>query len=114
MKLNGVEIPDIDVMDMDIREKIENEKEKIANKMNNMSNFKGTAIEKAKAICDDVSDFVSEICGEDVSQNIFKGKQNFRVALEVFEAINDEIDRQDKEFNVYVDKVISRHKNGKK
>ena len=37
MKLNGVEIPDIDVMDMDIREKIENEKEKIANKMNNMS-----------------------------------------------------------------------------
>ena len=37
MKLNGVEIPDIDVMDMDVREKIENEKEKIANKMNNMS-----------------------------------------------------------------------------
>lgn len=110
MILNGVEIQDIDVLDLDIRERVEKARKKVANKSANSSNYKGTDIEKAKTMCDDVSNFVDEIYGEGIANKVFKGRYNLKIAIEVFETIIDEIHRQDQEFEDYSVKVKAKYK----
>ena len=45
MILNGVDLEDIDFLDLDIRERVEKARKKVANKFANSSNYKGTDIE---------------------------------------------------------------------
>lgn len=110
MILNGVEIQDIDVLDLDIREKVDKAREKVANKFANSSNYKGTDIEKAKTMCDDISNFVDEVYGKGTANKVFKGRYNLRIAMEAFETVIEDINKQDKDFAEYSNKVQAKYK----
>lgn len=110
MILNGVEIQDIDVLDLDIREKVDKAREKVANKFANSSNYKGTDIEKAKTMCDDISNFVDEVYGKGTANKVFKGRYNLRIAMEVFETVIEDINKQDRDFAEYSNKVQTKYK----
>ena len=105
MELNGIEVKEIDVLDLDVREKVEKIRNEYMNKFADSKRYKGTDIEKGKAMCDDVSDFVDKVFGDGVSKKVFQGRHNLRIAMEVFEAAIDYLNNQDKDFDDYSNKM---------
>ncbi|MDM0868835.1 hypothetical protein QTI59_15480 [Clostridium perfringens] len=108
IKINGVEF-DFDPFDADEVEKGEKELEKVARKLENPpKNLKGKSeIIRYTVKC--VGDFLNVVLGEDAAEKVFKGKSNFRVAMKAFIEMQEEMVKQDLEFEKYMENKLVKY-----
>lgn len=108
IKINEVEF-DFDPFDADEVEKGEKELEKVARKLENPpKNLKGKSeIIRYTVKC--VGDFFNVVLGEDAAEKVFKGKANFRVAMKAFIEMQEEMVKQDLEFEKYMENKLVKY-----
>ena len=96
MKINGVEINNIDFTDADILERIEKGRESVEQQIKELKNNKNnvTPAEGIRQECKIVKIFVDYVFGEGTSEKVFKGKDSLKECIEAFEDIFKERDKQ--------------------
>lgn len=117
MKINDVEIREIDLLDADVVEKYENG-------LNNVQLFieeshKNAIIGKIKnsefirKSCTAINDFIDSLWGEGTAYKIFNGKCNFMNSIKVFAEIIDwaNDNNQHKEEMNQVNKIVNKYAN---
>ena len=90
--INGVKL-ELDLMDIDVLEKFEDEMELVIKKTNSteMQKYKKGS-EGLRAQCDVVECFIDQVFGEGMSQKIFNGKKNIIEHLTAFGEISSMAD----------------------
>lgn len=94
MIINNVELPDIDVADVDIMEKYENVMGDFANKMQNMDKSK-KASQIMRAECHAVFEVFNELFGNGTDRKIFGDKTNLIVCVEAIQQLKTSITKAD-------------------
>lgn len=106
IKLNGVEF-DLDLMDLDIAEKVERETKKVASEA---EKAKGKSrSESIKIQCYAVFNCIDNIFGKGAHNKIFGDKVNLRDCLRVFEQLILEMQKQDEEDSKEFSQMVSKY-----
>lgn len=104
MKINNIELEDIDLMDADTMEVVEDIINNIKAESERISKIKSYA-EMIREQCNYVSDCFDRLFGEGTGELIFEGKSNMRVAVcafdELMQIINSQREEAEKEFSKY-------------
>ena len=103
MKINGVELEEIDIYDLDVAEKYEKALEKIndnSNRINNESLAEGIRVQ-----CNSIFDFFNTIFGDGTDKKIFGDKVNLMTCLKAFEETVLKINEQKKE----IEKIYNKY-----
>lgn len=104
IKINGIELEDIDLLDADTAETIEEILESVkkeGERISKLSNFS----EMIREQCNFISDAFDKIFGEGTSEQLFEGKSNLRVSIAAFDELMNVITvkqgEAEKEFSKY-------------
>ena len=108
MKINNVELEDIDIFDADVAEKYEEalgKVEKEAKKIQNAEEPKKLSLsDSIRKQCASVFDCFNTLFGEGTDKKIFGNKTNLMVCLKAFEELVVNVDEQKKELDKMTDK----------
>ena len=107
MKINGVELEDIDLMEAEQADKYEKAIEKLkvlADKENYKGLNLGDAIRKQ---CNVVFDFFNIIWGDGTDKKVFGNKTNIRLCTEAIDIVIGEMKKQEAEINALKHKYSS-------
>lgn len=92
MVVNGVELEDLDIFDVDIAVKYENALEKVAKESHVDENLKGSEIIRNQ--CQIIFDCFNELFGEGTDKKVFGEKVNVITCLKAFEQLIEETNKQ--------------------
>lgn len=106
IKLNGVEF-DLDLMDLDVAEKVERETKKVAIETEKAKGKNRS--ESIKIQCYAVFNCIDNILGEGAHKKIFGDKVNLRDCLRVFEQLILEMQKQDEEDKKEFSQMASKY-----
>ena len=84
MKINNVEIEDLDLMDADIAEKFENAVNNLQEKEKKNSVDGKTLSQIIRNQCTLIFDFFNDVWGEGTDKKVFGNKTNYRVCMKAF------------------------------
>ena len=108
MKINNVELEDMDIYDLDTAEKYEGALEKVRKEAEETKNTEvvgGTALSFAiRKQCNSVFDCFNAIFGEGTDKKVFGDKTNLMVCLKAFEELVLHADEQKKEMEKMTNK----------
>lgn len=113
MKINGVELEDLEIYDADVAEKYENALEEVDKKAKEAE--KETKASAAiRKQCQAVFDFFNTMFGEGTDEKIFGNKTNLIVCLDALEEFKSRIDEREdelqKKYNKYSPNRAERRK----
>lgn len=87
MKINNVEIEDLDLMDADVAEKYEKAVTNLQKKEKE-TNFEGMGLSDIiRTQCTFIFDFFNDIWGEGTDKKVFGNKTNYRVCEKAFKDV---------------------------
>ena len=101
MKINNVEIENIDIFDVEVCEKYEEALKKVENK--DYSNCKGVT-EIVKAQCEAVFEFLDTLFGEGTHKKVFGNKTNLKICFAAFDEVIQNVNEQSKELEKITNK----------
>ncbi|MBQ3415941.1 MAG: hypothetical protein IJH39_11550 [Clostridia bacterium] len=104
MNIKGIEI-DFDFLDADNVEKFETEAKKVIEKTEKKEIVELSYAEALRKECEIVEDFIDNVFGKGISEQIFKGKHNLGEHIQVFQLIVDEKNKKQEE----LEKIMSRY-----
>ena len=110
MKILDVELEDIDLLDLEVAEKVEKATKKVEEKE---KNNKATSLsEQIKQQCEIIFDFFNDIWGEGTDKKVFGDKTNIRICYEAYMEVLDNFSLQREDLtnmlSKYSNKRISR------
>ncbi|NFH70767.1 AP endonuclease [Clostridium botulinum] len=89
MKINNVEIEDLDLMDADVSEKFEKATNDLQAK-EKVQNFQGKGLsEIIRTQCTLIFDFFNDVWGEGTDKKVFGNKVNYRTCEKAFKDVID-------------------------
>lgn len=104
IKINNVELEEIDMLDADTMEMVEDIINNVEAESDRISKMKSLS-EMIREQCNYVAECFDKLFGEGTGDLIFDGKQNMRVAISSFEELMNYISSQreetEKEFSKY-------------
>ena len=103
MKINGVELEDLDIYDLEVAEKYETGLKKIQEVDNNLTGK--SMSESIKVQCVAVNEFFNSMFGEETDKKIFGDKLNLMTSMKAF----DEFISQMNEQKSNMDKIVSKY-----
>lgn len=95
MKINGVELEDLDIYDVEVAEKYESGLKKIK-EMSNDVNDKSLS-ETIRIQCNHIFDFFNTLFGEGTDKKVFGNKVNLVTCIKAFEELILQVNEQKKE-----------------
>lgn len=99
MKINGVELPDLDVCDYAVMEKYEAAHDVVLEKSNKAKEVCERRSELIKYQCETVFEFLDTVFGEGTAKKVFGDSCNLRTALAVYEEVSLTVSELDNKFN---------------
>lgn len=102
MIINGVELEDLDIYDVEVAEKYEKVLENI-NKPQKVEGLKTSAVIRKQ--CEAIFNVFNELFGEGTDKKVFGDRVNIKICLEAFASLIDQIDSQKKE----LDNIVSKY-----
>lgn len=104
MNVLGVEL-NIDFFDADQLEKYEVENKRVADRINERSQYQGkSTAESLRIQCGIVDDFFNAVFGDGTDETLFHGKSNIKDHMEAFGIVANSAMECRKEFDAMVDK----------
>lgn len=105
MRINDIELGDLDLTDAETLERIETAQKEYTEKSKKRDFEK--ASEMIKYHCKIVFDFFNTIFGEDTAKRVFKGKYNLTICLEAVSDLAEYIQSSysNKNFGKYLDRL---------
>lgn len=103
MIINGVELENLDVFDVEIAEKYENALEKAKNVENEIKGLKISAAIRKQ--CETVFGIFNELFGEGTDRRVFGDKVNLITCLKAFDELVTEVETQSKE----IEKITNKY-----
>ncbi|MBD5642774.1 AP endonuclease [Clostridium botulinum] len=102
MKINGVELPDIDIFDLEVAKKCD----KALNKVTDMKDkVKGmTMVKIIETECTAIFEVFNTIFGDGTDKKLFGEKVNLMVCMKAFEELVLQINEQKKEMDKITEK----------
>lgn len=98
MKINGIEIGELDIYDADTMEKCEAALKKVQDDVAEITQSKvNSAADAIRMQCKSVFDCFNSVFGEGTDKKIFGNKTNLRVCLKSFAELVDNIGEQKKD-----------------
>lgn len=104
MKINGVELPDLDLLDLEVAEKYEKSLKSIENIGEKVKDM--TIVESIKTQCNAIFNVFNDLFGKGTDKKIFRNKVNLLTCLKAFEELitcvnepNEEIERFTKKYS---------------
>lgn len=85
MKINNVELPDIDIMDLEVAEKYETALKNVENMGDRIKGM--TVVESIKTQCNAVFDVFNTLFGEGTDKKVFGDRVNLLICLKAFEEL---------------------------
>ena len=104
MKINGVELENIDIYDLEVAEKYENALKNVE-EVCSTADGKGLS-EGIKIQCNAIFDFFNEIFGEGTDKKVFGNKVNLVTCLKAFEECVLQVNEQKKEIEKISNKYL--------
>lgn len=102
MKINNVELEDLEFLDTEVLEKYENALDDVVSKSKNVAGDKASEIIKKE--CQIVYDFFDLLWGEGTGEKVFKCKYNVKTCFKAFEEVNKQAEEQKKELDSILNK----------
>lgn len=95
MKINGVELADIDIFDADTAEKYEKVLDKVVRESENLKGLKTSAVIRKQ--CNLVFEVFNSLFGEGTDKKVFGERVNLKICLKAFEELVEQVNEQKKE-----------------
>ena len=114
MKINGVEIPDIDSCDLAVMETYEAAHNVVAKKAEEMNVHCKTRTEVIRYQCEAIFEFFDTVFGPGTAKLVFGDTVNMRTCFEAYEQVINIVNKQDVEFGNEYTRKFSPKKNGGK
>jgi transcription termination factor NusB len=102
MIINGVELEDLDIYDVEVAEKYEKVLENI-NKPQKVEGLKTSAVIRKQ--CEAIFNVFNELFGEGTDKKVFGDRVNLKICLEAFASLVDQINSQKEE----LDNIVSKY-----
>lgn len=103
MKINGIELKDIDLLDADVMENVEIATENVMKDIEEVKKTKSYS-EAIRKQCTAIFEYFNAIFGEDTDREIFGDKTNLRECLNAFKEfqvyVEDQMQTANKEFSI--------------
>lgn len=103
MKINGVELEDLDIFEADIAEKYEQTLNEVVKKAKSAEGLKTS--EAIRKQCEAVFDAFDSLFGEGTSKNVFGERVNLIICMKAFEELVEQINAKKEE----IDKITSKY-----
>lgn len=103
MRINNIELTDIDIYDADTAERYENALNEVVRRSENIQGQTTAAVIREQ--CETVFNFFNELFGEGTDKQIFGDKVNLMTCIKAFESVVSQIDMQKEE----AEKIISKY-----
>ena len=108
MKINGVELEDIDLMEAEQADKYEKAMKKLEVLANKNTNYEGMSLgDVIRSKCNIVFEFFNIIWGPGTDKKVFGGRTNIRICTEAVERVVSEMKKQESEINAMKRKYSS-------
>lgn len=108
MKINGVELEDIDLMEAEQADKYEKAMKKLEVLANKNTNYEGMSLgDVIRSKCNIVFEFFNIIWGDGTDKKVFGGRTNIRICTEAVERVVSEMKKQESEINAMKRKYSS-------
>ena len=102
MKLNGIEL-EFDFYDADIMERFECSLDESQELIHNFEKEGLKQSEMITRVCRITGDMLDDVWGEGTAEQVFEGKRNFRLCIDIFKAIVAQRHRQEEEMRAEID-----------
>ncbi|KHO39078.1 AP endonuclease [Clostridium tetani] len=103
MKINGVELPDLDILDLEVAEKFEKTLKSVENISEKIKGM--TVTESIKTQCNAIFNVFNELFGEGTDKKIFEDKVNLLTCLKAFEELVIQVNETSQE----VEKLVKKY-----
>ena len=103
MKINGIELQDIDILDLEVAEKYEKALEHVEDISKKIEGMKLS--ESIKIQCNAIFDVFNTMFGEDTDKKVFGDKVNLLTCLKAFEELVTQMSAKNSE----VEKIASKY-----
>lgn len=114
MKINGVELPDLDVCELSVMENYEAAHDVVLEKVQNMEQTGKRRSELIKYQCEVIFEFFDTVFGEGTSNKVFGESCNLRTCLNAYEEICVAVNQLDKDYGAQVKNHFANQNSGKK
>jgi len=105
LKINNVELEDMDIMDADVAEKYEIALGNVQAVAKEIKGTEGISLSSTiRRQCNTVFDFFNAICGEGTDKKIFGTKVNLMTCLKAFEEAIEYVNEQKKQIETLTNK----------
>lgn len=102
MIINGVELEDLDIYDVEVAEKYE----KVIENINKNQKFEGLKISVViRKQCESIFNVFNELFGEGTDRKVFGDRVNLKICLEAFASLVEQINSQKEE----LDNIVSKY-----
>lgn len=107
MIVNGVELDDLDIYDVDVAEKYENGLKKIKEMSNDVV---GKSLSESIRIqCEHIFEFFNIMFGEGTDEKVFGNKVNLVTCLKAFEELISQVNEQKNEQMKELEKISNKY-----
>ncbi|WP_027640106.1 DUF6673 family protein [Clostridium cadaveris] len=103
MKINGVELEDLDIFDLDVAGKYENALKNVEDMSEKVKGM--TVAESIRTQCNAVFNVFNELFGEGTDKKVFGNKVNLLTCLKAFEELVIQMNEQKSE----IEKIASKY-----
>lgn len=103
MKINGVELEDIDIYDLEVAERYEQVLARFGAVENKVKNLDGAKV--IREICNEIFDAFNIMFGEGTDKKVFGNKVNLLTCLKAFEEFATQVNAQKEE----LEKITSKY-----
>lgn len=102
MKINGIELEDLEIYDADVAERYEKALDDVIKKTRNLTGLKTSAVIRKQ--CEFIFELFDILFGEGTAKKVFGGKANLLVCMKSFEELIEYCNSQKQELDKLANK----------
>lgn len=103
MKINGVELQDLDIFDLETAEKYEKVLKDVSNEVSKVNREMGIS-EAIRIQCNSIFNAFNTLFGEETDKKVFGTKVNLMTCIKAFEELTENVSAQKKEVEKFSQK----------